>query len=114
MPTASVAMIALILPYGGQHPVRDAHAERRDERQEHRRAHADVLHRRGRDDPGQREDRPGREVQAAGDEDERPGAGDDPDRRLLVGDVEQVARREEDGAGERERHEQEDEASTIP
>ena len=92
IPTASVAMIALILPYVDSIPLVMPTPSAAMSARSIAGAHADVLHRRGRDDPGEREDRPGREVEAAGDEHERPGAGDDPDRRLLVRDVEQVAR----------------------
>ena len=49
--------------------------------------------RRQRDRAGQPVDRADRQVDPAGDEDERPGAGHDDDPGLLVEDVRQVAER---------------------
>ena len=62
----------------------------------------------GGDDTGEGEDRTGRQVESAGDDDERGGAGDDADWRRLVEDVEQVARRQEGGGGDAERDEEHD------
>src|SRR5581483_4373920 len=61
------------------------------------------------DDAGEPVDRADGEVEPAGDEDERPGDGDDQRRRPLVEDVEQVDPREEDGARGAEHDEERDE-----
>src|SRR6185312_14103922 len=50
-----------------------------------------------------------REVEPAGDKDERPGGGDDQRRRLLVEDVEQIRRRREGRARQRQHREQDQE-----
>ena len=67
-----------------------------------------------RDDARQRVDRAHREVDAARDEHERPGRGDDQDRRLLVEDVEQVRLRRERGARQRQDGEEDDERERMP
>ena len=55
---------------------------------------------------GEGVDRADGEVDAAGHENERPGRGDDQDRRLLIEDVQQVDLRQERRAGDRERDEE--------
>ena len=67
-----------------------------------------------RDRTGQPVDRPDRQVDAAGDEDERPGAGDDDDPGLLVEDVGQVAEAQEGRADDREHDEGDEERDEDP
>ena len=67
-----------------------------------------------RDDAGEPVDRADREVDPAGDHDERPGRGDDQRRRLLVEDVEQVRLGRERRARQREDDEEDHERDQDP
>ena len=67
-----------------------------------------------RDRAGQPVDRADREVDAARDEDERPGAGDDDDPGLLVEDVGEVAEAQERRADDGQHHERDEERDEDP
>ncbi len=67
-----------------------------------------------RDDTRKRVRRADGEIDAACDKDERPGRGDDQDRRLLVEDVEQIDLREEGIAPEGQDREQDEERDEDP
>ena len=67
-----------------------------------------------RDDGRERVGGADREIDAARDEHERPGGGDDEDRRLLVEDVQQIDPRREGVARQREDDEEDAERERIP